>query len=118
MHSLDHPGPGNDGPTELVADFTQTITDKVIEGWIRFVGKRYGEVLTLHAGKRLALMYSYTVSEQQWGAWYQIDQRFDGHRSIWSSWSNTKPEFGIGTDLSGASATPRSSNDQRRGLRS
>ncbi|WP_343869959.1 helix-turn-helix transcriptional regulator [Dactylosporangium roseum] len=80
MSDLDPRKPGA-GPTiELVADPTQTVTDKMIEGWIRFEGKRYGELLTLHPGRRLALMYSYTVSSTQWGTWYQRRMRVPTRR--------------------------------------
>lgn len=75
MADLDPRKPGAGPAIELVADPTQTVTDKIIEGWIRFEGKRYGETLSLHPGMRMAIMYTYTVVESQWGSWYQRRMR-------------------------------------------
>lgn len=68
-------GPGAEKATELIADPTQTETDKLIEGWIRFQGKRYGETLSLHPRNRMAVMHAYTVRDTQWGKWYQRRMR-------------------------------------------
>lgn len=65
-----------DEVVELVCEPEQTSTDQLIEGWILFQGKRFGETFPLYPGQRMSFTYGYTVGADKWGRWFQRHVRF------------------------------------------
>jgi transcriptional regulator with XRE-family HTH domain len=61
---------------ELECDSGQTITDQLIEAWVLFQGRQFGETFPLYAGHRMLFRYTYLVGDDKWGSWLQRHVRF------------------------------------------